>query len=80
MQKLNEILIRNQSNLNKLVQRYFNTTSQLNAGKLWRQSVGLPKLQTARGALIDLPDYSFLGSYFKSMIFKIIKVIIFHDE
>ena len=58
--------------------KLFNTTSQLNAGKLWRQSVGLPKLQTARGALIDLPDYSFLGSYFKSMILKIIKVILFH--
>jgi hypothetical protein len=63
MQRLNEIIIRNKSNLNKLALRYFNTTSQLNAGKKWRQSVGLPKLQTARGALIDLPDYSFLGYF-----------------
>ncbi len=30
------------------------------SGKLWRQKVGLPKLQTARGPLTDLPDYSFV--------------------
>jgi len=24
-------------------------------------SVGLPKLQTAKGKLVDLPDYSFTG-------------------
>ena len=35
-------------------------SSQLGAGKLWRQKVGLPKLQTAKGPLTDLPDYSFL--------------------
>ena len=39
----------------------FSTSSQLSAGKLWRMSVGLPKLQTAKGHLIDTPDYSFLG-------------------
>ena len=39
----------------------FNTSQNFNAGKLWRTSVGLPKLQTARGILIDTPDYSFLG-------------------
>ena len=39
----------------------FNTAASLNAGKLWRMSVGLSKLQTAKGSLIDLPDYSFLG-------------------
>ncbi len=34
---------------------------QLKAGKLWRQKNGLPKLQTARGPLVDSPDYSFVG-------------------
>ena len=32
------------------------------AGKLWRQKVGLPKLQS-RLSFIDLPDYSFLGKF-----------------
>ncbi len=36
-------------------------SSRIDAGKLWRQKNKLPKLQTARGPLIDLPDYSFLG-------------------
>ena len=38
-------------------------TQQVAAGKLWRQKNSLPKLQTARGPLIDLPDFSFLGLY-----------------
>jgi hypothetical protein len=38
----------------------FHVSCRLGAGKLWRQKVGLPKLQTARGPLTDLPDYSFL--------------------
>lgn len=37
------------------------SSARLDAGKLWRQKAGLPKLQTARGPLTDLPDYSFLG-------------------
>ena len=37
------------------------TAEVLKSGKIWRQSVGLPKLQTARGPLVDLPDYSFTG-------------------
>ena len=37
-------------------------SSLLGAGKIWRQKHGLPKLQTAKGPLIDLPDYSFIGN------------------
>lgn len=37
------------------------SSSIVSAGKVWRQSNNLPKLQTARGPLIDLPDYSFVG-------------------
>jgi hypothetical protein len=38
-----------------------NTSAALSAGKQWRQSNNLPKLQTARGPLTDAPDYSFIG-------------------
>lgn len=37
-------------------------SANVQSGKIWRQSVGLPKLQTVRGPLIDLPDYSFIGN------------------
>lgn len=36
-------------------------TNHIKSGKLWRQQNGLAKLQTAKGPLIDTPDYSFLG-------------------
>lgn len=42
---------------------YINTSCSLSAGKQWRQKNGLSKLQTARGPLIDLPDYSFTGRF-----------------
>ena len=48
--------------LNKIIKSNLNVTKQLDAGKLWRQSIGLPKLQTAQKSLIDLPDYTFLGN------------------
>lgn len=50
--------------LNSLITdvRFFNSSAKVEAGKIWRQSVGLSKLQTARGPLIDLPDYSFVGN------------------
>ena len=51
----------------KVILRIFNSnlhlSSRVDAGKLWRQRNKLPKLQTARGPLIDLPDYSFLGFF-----------------
>lgn len=47
----------------KLTCSNFHVSLQLNAGKLWRQKVGLSKLQTARGPLTDLPDFSFLGKF-----------------
>ena len=37
----------------------FSVSCSLQAGKIWRQKHGLPKLQTAKGTLIDSPDYSF---------------------
>lgn len=36
-------------------------TNHVQSGKLWRQQNGLAKLQTAKGPLIDTPDYSFLS-------------------
>ena len=39
------------------------------AGKLWRQKVGLPKLQS-KLSFIDLPDYSFLGKFAKNFYQK----------
>ena len=39
--------------------RIFNSNLHMSS----RQRNKLPKLQTARGPLIDLPDYSFLGFF-----------------
>ncbi len=50
------------------------SSTRFDAGKLWRQSVGLPKLQTARGPLIDLPDYSFVGML---KLIPIPKIVVF---
>jgi hypothetical protein len=51
------------------------TCNRLLAGKLWRMSVGLPKLQTARGSITDLPDYSFIGKSLNSiLIFCVVEV------
>jgi hypothetical protein len=49
---------------------FISTSSRQEAGKLWRQSNKLPKLQTARGPLTDLADYSFTGSLMFLFIFK----------
>lgn len=45
----------------------FHLSSRVSAGKIWRQQNGLPKLQTSKGPLVDLPDYSFLG---KNLVIK----------
>ena len=63
MFKIGKILGILKSNQNKFQtpKSNFTTCEILYAGKLWRMSVGLPKLQTAKGKLVDLPDYSFTG-------------------
>ncbi|CAF0944802.1 unnamed protein product [Brachionus calyciflorus] len=58
MLKLNNLLVVNKK-FSIVTKSNVSTSLILSAGKLWRQKVGLPKLQTARGPLIDLPDYSF---------------------
>jgi hypothetical protein len=53
------------TNINSVLLQFKNnlhTSECLRAGKLWRQEKALPKLQTKSGPLIDLPDYSFVGS------------------
>lgn len=61
--KLNQIFcVRTNSTPTFDLIRKFSFTLKNDAGKLWRQSVGLSKLQTARGPIIDLPDYSFVGN------------------
>jgi large subunit ribosomal protein L52 len=59
---MNKIILKEKRKVlfNLIPKLSLNTSSALGAGKLWRQNVGLPKLQTARGPLIDLPDYSFV--------------------
>lgn len=64
MLKINRILGLNKT-FEQIGKSYFNTSCSLGAGKLWRQKHGLSKLQTARGPLIDLPDYSFKGKLIK---------------
>jgi hypothetical protein len=54
-------------NLIKNVNFKIHTTDQIRSGKLWRQQNGLAKLQTAKGPLIDTPDYSFLGKKVSSI-------------
>ena len=51
------------SNILRIFNSNLHLSSRVDAGKLWRQRNKLPKLQTARGPLIDLPDYSFLGFF-----------------
>jgi hypothetical protein len=76
MQKLNccKNLVFKQVSISKCVLKSntISTFSRLEAGKLWRQSVGLSKLQTSRGPLIDLPDYSFVGNSKKKFFFSCI--------
>ena len=61
---MNKLISKNQKKLQSLInlipKSNLNTSLALNAGKIWRQNAGLPKLQTARGPLIDMPDYSFV--------------------
>ena len=58
-------ILKSNFNINQVQTSSLNTSGYLFAGKLWRMSVGLPKLQTAKGSLTDLPDYSFLGKEFR---------------
>ena len=61
---MNKLISKNpkkiQTLINLIPKSNLNTSLVLDAGKIWRQSAGLPKLQTARGPLIDMPDYSFV--------------------
>ena len=50
--------------------RLFHNSDQTLAGKIWRQSVGLPKLQTSTISIIDSPDYSFVGMNFVDIVSK----------
>ena len=63
--KLSLLQIQSKS-ITKLVIVNIHVSCQLKAGKIWRQQNGLSKLQTARGPLIDLPDYSFAGKNTKA--------------
>ncbi len=57
----NTLAFLNQTNTINLIKvNKIHLTKQLDAGKLWRQKAGLPKLQT-KLSIVDLPDYSFLG-------------------
>lgn len=60
-------------NIAKLFTANISVSCQLKAGKIWRQKNGLSKLQTARGPLTDLPDYSFIGK-------KIMYMIMYNDS
>ena len=61
---MNKLISKNQKKIQTLInlipKSNLNTSLALDAGKVWRQSAGLPKLQTARGPLIDMLDYSFV--------------------
>ena len=57
----NSLLVKKLVDHSKSAAALVHSSSKVEAGKLWRQNNNLPKLQTARGLLIDTPDYSFKG-------------------